>query len=196
MPTEEAYSSGHLVLSHFRTCKCLILRPISPELVFSPDFWVSNIPQYFCFYLKTSAKSQSMKVCKTVHPKGSYLFQTWPQEMTLDLKKESHMSKYMEQTCRQLCISNILISTRGIAPAKIDETQTWYEAHKKKVIYKISPYYVKAYRRKVWKNCYSISCILGSKRGSAATKIHNTRTWSEVLIESHLQNFRSICQSM
>ena len=27
----------------------LMLRPISPELVLSLDFWVSNIPRYFCF---------------------------------------------------------------------------------------------------------------------------------------------------
>ena len=27
----------------------LMLRPISPELVLFSDFWVSNIPQYFCF---------------------------------------------------------------------------------------------------------------------------------------------------
>ena len=28
-----------------------MLRPISPDLVLSPDFWVSNIPRYFCFCL-------------------------------------------------------------------------------------------------------------------------------------------------
>ena len=30
----------------------LMLRPISPELVLFLDFWVSNIPRYFCFCLK------------------------------------------------------------------------------------------------------------------------------------------------
>ena len=29
----------------------LMLRPISPELVLFLDFWVSNIPRYFCFRL-------------------------------------------------------------------------------------------------------------------------------------------------
>ena len=29
----------------------LMLRPISPELVLFLDFWVSNIPRYFCFCL-------------------------------------------------------------------------------------------------------------------------------------------------
>ena len=47
-PTEDAYSSGHLALSHFGTCKCS-KRPMYPELVLFPDFWVSNIPRYFCF---------------------------------------------------------------------------------------------------------------------------------------------------
>ena len=28
----------------------LMLRPISPELVLFLDFWVSNIPRYFCFF--------------------------------------------------------------------------------------------------------------------------------------------------
>ena len=32
----------------------LMLRPISPELVLYPDFWVSNIPRYFCFCFKCS----------------------------------------------------------------------------------------------------------------------------------------------
>ena len=27
----------------------LMSRPITPELVLFPDFWVSNIPRYFCF---------------------------------------------------------------------------------------------------------------------------------------------------
>ena len=29
----------------------LMSRPISPELVLSPDFWISNIPRYFSFAL-------------------------------------------------------------------------------------------------------------------------------------------------
>ena len=32
----------------------LMSRPISPELVLSPDFWISNIPRYFSFALYTS----------------------------------------------------------------------------------------------------------------------------------------------
>ena len=33
----------------------LMLRPISPELVLFPDFWISNIPRYFCFALSFTA---------------------------------------------------------------------------------------------------------------------------------------------
>ena len=40
-------------ISPFWTCKCSMLRPISPELVLFPDFWVSNIPRYFFFCLNT-----------------------------------------------------------------------------------------------------------------------------------------------
>ena len=44
-------------LTHLHTWSCpllglscvLILRPISLELVLFPEFWVSNIPRYFCF---------------------------------------------------------------------------------------------------------------------------------------------------
>ena len=39
----------YLVLSHFGTFMCSMSSPISPELVLFPDFWVSNIPRYFCF---------------------------------------------------------------------------------------------------------------------------------------------------
>ena len=30
----------------------IMLRPMSPELVLFPDFWVTNIPRYFCFCLQ------------------------------------------------------------------------------------------------------------------------------------------------
>ena len=53
MPTEDAYSSGHLVLSQFGNlglASVLMLRLISPELALFPDFWISVIPWYFCFY--------------------------------------------------------------------------------------------------------------------------------------------------
>ena len=33
----------------FGLASVLMLRPVSPELVVFPDFWVSNIPWYFCF---------------------------------------------------------------------------------------------------------------------------------------------------
>ena len=32
----------------------LMSRPVSPELVLSPDFWISNIPRYFSFALEWS----------------------------------------------------------------------------------------------------------------------------------------------
>ena len=39
MPTEDAYSSGHLVLSHFRTCKWSNIEKKSLlNLSFFPDF--------------------------------------------------------------------------------------------------------------------------------------------------------------
>ena len=46
MPTGDAYSSGHLVLSHFRTCIC---SNVETNLSCFRTFWVSNIPRYFCF---------------------------------------------------------------------------------------------------------------------------------------------------
>ena len=37
----------------------LMSRPISPELVLSPDFWISNTPRYFSFaYIKLSPKER------------------------------------------------------------------------------------------------------------------------------------------
>ena len=37
----------------------LMLRPISPELVLFLDFWVSNIPRYFCFCLLLTSEKQT-----------------------------------------------------------------------------------------------------------------------------------------
>ena len=34
---------------YFGLACVLMLRPISPELVLFPDFWVSNIPRFLCF---------------------------------------------------------------------------------------------------------------------------------------------------
>ena len=36
----------------------LLLRPISPELVLFPDFWISNILRYFCFCLATNKRKR------------------------------------------------------------------------------------------------------------------------------------------
>ena len=58
----------------------LMLRPISPELVLSPDFWVSNIPRYFCFcfsrvhfvILKYSYLYRKSIWCKVFHKQLQY----------------------------------------------------------------------------------------------------------------------------
>ena len=38
MPTEDAYSSGQLVLTNLGTCMCSNVETKTPELVLSPDF--------------------------------------------------------------------------------------------------------------------------------------------------------------
>ena len=40
-----------------------MLRPISPELVLFLDFWVSNIPRYFCFCFETKLLLWWMFIC-------------------------------------------------------------------------------------------------------------------------------------
>ena len=49
MPRENDYSSGHWVLSHFGTCMCSNVETNLSCHVLLSDFWVSNIPWYFCF---------------------------------------------------------------------------------------------------------------------------------------------------
>ena len=50
-PTEDAYSSGHLVLSHLGLAFVLMLRPFFPELVMSTDLLSFEHPSVllFCF---------------------------------------------------------------------------------------------------------------------------------------------------
>ena len=50
MPTEDAYSSGHLVLSHFGL-SCSLTRPIFNELVLFPDFLSFERPSVLLFCL-------------------------------------------------------------------------------------------------------------------------------------------------
>ena len=46
----------------------LMLRPMSPELVLCPDFWVSNIPRYFCFCLWKSMKRCTQRAFRKYIP--------------------------------------------------------------------------------------------------------------------------------
>ena len=78
MPTEDAYSFGHLVLSHFGTCMYSMSRPISPELVLFPDFWISNIPLYFSFVLRTERPTDKVRgpiICSEVDEKYREMFE-------------------------------------------------------------------------------------------------------------------------
>ena len=51
-----------------RLASVLMLRPISPELVLLLDFWVSNIPRYFCFCFITNIKSFNYSTLYTTIP--------------------------------------------------------------------------------------------------------------------------------
>ena len=42
----------------------LMSRPISPELVLSPDFWISNTPRYFSFAFQLLLQNQMMDLMK------------------------------------------------------------------------------------------------------------------------------------
>ena len=53
MPTEDAYSTGHLVLSHFGTCMCSNVETNFSWTCLVFGLWVSNIPRYFSFAFKT-----------------------------------------------------------------------------------------------------------------------------------------------
>ena len=61
MPTEDAYSSGHLVLSHFGTCKCSYVETNISWTCLVSGLWVSNIPRYFCFCFIQSLLSAGKK---------------------------------------------------------------------------------------------------------------------------------------
>ena len=49
MPTEDAYSSGHLVLSHLGLTSILMLRPFIPEIVISMDLLSFKHPSVLLF---------------------------------------------------------------------------------------------------------------------------------------------------
>ena len=49
MPTEEAYSSWHLVLSHFWTWKSSNIETNLSRTCLVSGILVLNFPQYFCF---------------------------------------------------------------------------------------------------------------------------------------------------
>ena len=44
----------------------LMSRPISPELVLSPDFWISNTPRYFSFAWMCGTSWKKLCQCSTV----------------------------------------------------------------------------------------------------------------------------------
>ena len=49
--TTDAYSSGHLVLSHLGLAFVLMLRPFFPELVISTDLLSLEYPSVLLFYI-------------------------------------------------------------------------------------------------------------------------------------------------
>ena len=92
--------------------------------------------------------------------------------------KQNHMQNFssicqsVQEKSAENCISSILRSKRGITPTEIDGNwQHWNLicSTVKKVICKISAWYIKACKRKVRKIAYS--SILGSKRGITPTEI-------------------------
>ena len=90
MLTGDAYSFGHLVLYNFGLACFLILRPTPPELVLSPDLWVSNTPRYFCFTFTCLSCIKTVTLLKTFKA-AIYIYRllNWhpyslkPSEMTL-----------------------------------------------------------------------------------------------------------------
>ena len=68
-PTEDAYSSGHLVMSHLGLAFVLMLRPFFPELIMSTDLLSFEHPSVLLFCLI---------IIKTRGPKG-HISCTWVQ---------------------------------------------------------------------------------------------------------------------
>ena len=60
LPTEDAYSSGHLVLSHLGLAFVLMLRPFFPELVMSTDLLSLERPSVLLFCLLLPFNSTPM----------------------------------------------------------------------------------------------------------------------------------------
>ena len=54
----------------------LMLRPISPELVLSPDFWISNTPRYFSFAYAYKCEEVYENVRNSVHPTAKKKWRT------------------------------------------------------------------------------------------------------------------------
>ena len=55
-------------------------RPISPELVLSPDFWISNTPRYFSFAFKPEEIRFSYFMC--IPSRNTIIFSLWPWTFT------------------------------------------------------------------------------------------------------------------
>ena len=102
-PTEDVYSSGHLVLSHLGLAFVLMLRPIFPELVMSTDLLSSNIPRYFYF-------ASSTIISPSVRSFSILIF--LPYSLTLDRYQNWH------------CVSSSLITRRVFSYAASDMAST------------------------------------------------------------------------
>ena len=76
--TEDAYSSGHLVLSHLGLAFVLMLRPFFPELVMSTDLLSFEHPSVllFCFRNQKSCFKQVITKCCYVR-NGRYFCGNW-----------------------------------------------------------------------------------------------------------------------
>ena len=77
MPTEDAYSSGPWSCPTMGLACVLMSRPISPELILSPDFWISNIPRYFSFAYVRREILCMHKNSLSMPTYGPYAASTW-----------------------------------------------------------------------------------------------------------------------
>ena len=98
MPTPNTWSCPTLGLA----C-VLMLRPISPELVLFPDFWVSNISRYFYFALDTT-----LAMCASLSVKNMKHHWQVPFQSKQHIEKKQQPKHEMNrQTGRFLYTSNL-----------------------------------------------------------------------------------------
>ena len=126
MPTGDAFSSGHLVLSHFGTCMCSNVESNLSWTNLVSELLTSNIPRYFYFTLCLTFSTPCFSYLSLyiINFRFSFIPLYIPSHILIQVSV--HASKTNEETNKQIYINMYQFLCWNFNP-HLEPGQFWYK---------------------------------------------------------------------